>query len=62
MKPELLTKGDVAITTHEDVRARAYELYEGTAERGGICTRLRSLRVIIPDSRSALRKPREHLH
>jgi DUF2934 family protein len=28
MKPELLTKGDVDITTHEDVRARAYELYE----------------------------------
>lgn len=29
MKPELLTKGNVAITTHEEnVRARAYELYE----------------------------------
>jgi len=28
MKPELLTKGDVANTTHEGVRARAYELYE----------------------------------
>jgi hypothetical protein len=29
MKPELLTKTDTAITTHEeDVRARAYELYE----------------------------------
>ena len=29
MKPELLTKGTAAITTHEeDVRARAYELYE----------------------------------
>ena len=30
MKPELLTKRDAAITTHEneDVRARAYELYE----------------------------------
>jgi hypothetical protein len=30
MKPELLTKGDAAITTHdeENVRARAYELYE----------------------------------
>ena len=30
MKPELLTKGDAAITTHDEekVRARAYELYE----------------------------------
>ena len=30
MKPELLTKRDAAITTHdeENVRARAYELYE----------------------------------
>jgi hypothetical protein len=29
MKPELLTKRDAAITTHEEnVRARAYELYE----------------------------------
>jgi hypothetical protein len=29
MKPELLTKRDTAITTHEEnVRARAYELYE----------------------------------
>jgi len=30
MKPELLTNGDAAITTHyeENVRARAYELYE----------------------------------
>ena len=30
MKPALLTKGDAAITTHdeENVRARAYELYE----------------------------------
>ena len=30
MKPELLTKRDTAITTHdeENVRARAYELYE----------------------------------
>lgn len=29
MKPEILTKRDSAITTHEeDVRARAYELYE----------------------------------
>jgi hypothetical protein len=29
MKPELLTKGDEAIPTHEEnVRARAYELYE----------------------------------
>ena len=29
MKPELLTKTDAAITTHqENVRARAYELYE----------------------------------
>jgi hypothetical protein len=29
MKPELLTKGDAAITTDEEnVRARAYELYE----------------------------------
>ena len=29
MKPELLTKGDAAITAHEEnVRARAYELYE----------------------------------
>ncbi len=29
MKPELLTKRDAAITTHEgSVRARAYELYE----------------------------------
>lgn len=29
MKPELLTKRDAAITTHEDsVRTRAYELYE----------------------------------
>jgi DUF2934 family protein len=28
MKPELLTEGSVAITTHENVRSRAYELYE----------------------------------
>ena len=30
MKPELLTKRDAAITTHEEenVRTRAYELYE----------------------------------
>ena len=31
MKPELVTKKDAAITTHdeeENVRARAYELYE----------------------------------
>lgn len=29
MKPELLTKRDAAITTHEEnVRARAFELYE----------------------------------
>jgi hypothetical protein len=29
MKPELLTNGNAAITTHEEnVRARAYELYE----------------------------------
>jgi hypothetical protein len=29
MKPELLTKRDAAIATHEEnVRARAYELYE----------------------------------
>ena len=30
MKPELLTKRDAAITTHdeENVRVRAYELYE----------------------------------
>ena len=30
MKPETLTKRDVAITSHvdEDMRARAYELYE----------------------------------
>lgn len=30
MKPELLTRRDAAITTHdeENVRARAYELYE----------------------------------
>ena len=30
MKPELLTKRDAAITAHdeENVRARAYELYE----------------------------------
>lgn len=29
MKPELLTKGDAAITAHEEnVRARAYKLYE----------------------------------
>ena len=30
MKPELLTSGDAPITTHdeEDVRARAFELYE----------------------------------
>jgi len=30
MKPELLTNRDMAITTHdeENVRARAYELYE----------------------------------
>jgi len=30
MKPELLTKGDAAVTTpdEENVRARAYELYE----------------------------------
>ena len=29
MKPELLSKGNTAITTHEEnVRARAYELYE----------------------------------
>jgi hypothetical protein len=34
MKPELLTKRDAAITAHdeENVRARAYELYEGAAE------------------------------
>lgn len=29
MKPELLTKRDAVITTHEEkVRARAYEIYE----------------------------------
>jgi hypothetical protein len=29
MKPELLTEGDAAITTHEEnVRARAFELYD----------------------------------
>ena len=30
MKPEILTKRDAAITTHDEekVRARAYELYE----------------------------------
>jgi hypothetical protein len=34
MKPEILIKRDAAITTHEEnVRARAYELYE---ERGRI--------------------------
>jgi hypothetical protein len=43
MKPELLTKRDTAITTHEEnVRARAYELYEmrgridGHAEEDGL--------------------------
>jgi hypothetical protein len=37
MKPELLTKGDVAITTHEEenVRARAYELYEVRGKTDG---------------------------
>jgi len=28
MKPELLPQGDTAITTNENVRARAYQLYE----------------------------------
>jgi hypothetical protein len=34
MKPELLTKKDAAITSHgeENVRARAYELYQMRAE------------------------------
>lgn len=39
MKPELLTKKDAAITTHEEhegkVRARAYELYEGRGKIDG---------------------------
>ena len=36
MKPELLTKGIAAITTHEEnVRARAYELYEGRGRIDG---------------------------
>jgi len=36
MKPELLTKRDAAITTHEEkVRARAYELYEARGRIDG---------------------------
>jgi len=36
MKPELLTKRDPAITTHEEnVRARAYELYEVRGKMDG---------------------------
>jgi len=41
MKPELLTKRDAAITTHgeENVRARAYELYEVGGRIDGQCGR-----------------------
>jgi len=37
MKPELLTKRDAAITTpdEENVRARAYELYEARGRMDG---------------------------
>ena len=37
MKPELLTNRDAAITTHdeENVRTRAYELYEGRGRIDG---------------------------
>ena len=36
MKPELLTNRDTAITTREEnVRARAYELYEGRGRIDG---------------------------
>ena len=36
MKPELLTNRDAAIRTHEEnVRARAYELYEGRGRIDG---------------------------
>ena len=36
MKPELLTKGNAAVTTQEEkVRARAYELYEVRGRIGG---------------------------
>ena len=36
MEPQLLTKRDAAITTHEGkVRARAYELYEGRGRIDG---------------------------
>ena len=39
MKPELLTNRDAAITTHdeENVRARAYELYEGARQNRWPC-------------------------
>ena len=40
MKPELLTNRDAAITTHEEnVRARAYELYEVGGRIDGQCGR-----------------------
>jgi Protein of unknown function (DUF2934) len=37
MKPDLLTKRDAAITTHEEenVRSRAYELYEVRGKTDG---------------------------
>ena len=36
MKPELLTKGDAAISPHEEkVRVRAYELYQGRGRIDG---------------------------
>ena len=63
MKPELLTKRDAAITTHdeENVRARAYELYEvrgridGHAEEDWLQGRRRSSRKQRTKSRPSLK-------